>query len=809
MKAIMGPVLGLIGIIGVSLSIFGIKIPFAESLAREHWRAGLAVLLVVVLLIPAAIGLFLYLVDANRFKAEIVQFVKVQTQRDLVLEGDLKVTFFPKLGLDSGKASLSQRNSAREFASINNARLYIAWLPLFRKQLVLERVEIDGMRANVTRFKDGTTNYDDLLIRNEALSPVTFDIDGVRITNSSINLQDEIKWKRIALQDLQVETGRLAETVPGNINMSFQFNSEKLRSDARIELKSRLFFDRKAGRYEFADIEGRLQGTVARFSNLDIHFNGSLDSHPGQGSLLAENIVVSGTGNYAQRGIETRVGLPRLQLANGVLSGNQLTINSTLSQFEEKWTAAAQMPAFEFANQVFNAAELSVDFDFKGEGRTLQGRLIAPVNVDLTATPKMQLGAIALDLSATHPALSGGLAAKATGSINADYSGQSATLDFKAKIDESEIAGTLALKDFSHPHYTFELIANRLDLDRYVSADWIKRYRDDAMQLDLSGIRKLVVSGRLRAAEFRAARLKGAKLAADIRIEQDTLTIAPLSAHLFGGTLTGSISVAAQAVPQIALKQNLKGIQISALLADTSSAGRLSGKGDIALDLGGEGGSVGALRKSLNGSVSLALARGALAGINLRPALLEGKNDLGNPGEARTHVANFAEKTEFAELKAAFNIKEGKLSATGFEMKSPLIRTAGEGDIAPESGNISYRLNATVAPAANRRTAGELAELRGVTVPIRVSGPYDTPSIAFDFAAASGDIVARRAAAKAAAEQAAAKAAAKAAAEQAAAEKLVAEKAVAEKLVAEQAAAAAAKKRSALPKTRVTKAIKK
>ena len=49
-------------------------------------------------------------------------------------QGDIKVTFFPKLGLDSGQMLLRQRNSAREFASVNNARLYIAWLPLLKKQ---------------------------------------------------------------------------------------------------------------------------------------------------------------------------------------------------------------------------------------------------------------------------------------------------------------------------------------------------------------------------------------------------------------------------------------------------------------------------------------------------------------------------------------------------------------------------------------------------------------------------------------------------------------------------------------------------
>jgi len=787
MKAIKNSVLGLFGITGVLVSMFGIKVPFAESFAKEHWRAGLAALLVIILMIPAAIGLFLYLVDANRFKGEIVQFVKTHTQRDLVLQGDLKLTLFPKLGLDSGKMSLSERNSAKEFAAINNARLYIAWWPLFKKQLVLERVEFDGIHANLTRFKDGTTNFDDLLIRNEALSPVTLDIDGVRITNSSVNWQDEIKWKRIALQDVQIETGRLADTVPSQMTASFHLNSEKLHSDSGIELKSRLFYDIKAGRYEFADIEGKLEGTVAGLSNLDLNFKGSLDSHPAQELLLAENLTIAATGNYGQRSIDARLGVPRLQFAKGTWNGSQFALDATLSQFDEKWTTAVQMPAFEFANNIFKAAELGADFDFKGDGRALQGKLSGPVNMGFETTPKLQLSAIVLNLSATHPMLAGGLSATATGSMNADFSERNANLDFKAKIDESDITGAIALKDFSHPAYTFDINTNRLDLDRYIAADWIRQYQNDATLFNLGTLKDINLSGRLRAGEIKVAKLKATKLAADIKIEQSALTIAPLAAKIYGGTLAGSLIVAAQATPQITLKQNLKGIQMNALLADTSAIVKLAGKGDVAMDVSAEGGSIAALRKTLNGSVSLDLVRGSLAGIDMRTALLDGKDDLGTKSEARIHEARFSEKTDFSGLKAAFNIKDGGSHGNSFEMRTPLFRIAGEGDLALDSGSINYQLAATVTSPLNRRSAGELAELKGVMVPIRVSGPWAAPSIALDFAAASGGIVTKRIAAKAAAEQAAAK---KAAAEQAAAE-------------------AAVTKRTAPPKRRATKAIKK
>lgn len=52
MKAIKNSALGLFGITGVLVSMFGIKVPFAESYAKEHWRAGLVALLLIILMIP-------------------------------------------------------------------------------------------------------------------------------------------------------------------------------------------------------------------------------------------------------------------------------------------------------------------------------------------------------------------------------------------------------------------------------------------------------------------------------------------------------------------------------------------------------------------------------------------------------------------------------------------------------------------------------------------------------------------------------------------------------------------------------------
>src|SRR5450756_142982 len=98
MNAIKYALLGLYGIIGLLVSMFGpLKVPFAESLAKEHYRYAIGGLLIILLILPVAIGVFILSFDANNFKTEIIQFVKEHTQRDLVLQGDIKAVSYTHL----------------------------------------------------------------------------------------------------------------------------------------------------------------------------------------------------------------------------------------------------------------------------------------------------------------------------------------------------------------------------------------------------------------------------------------------------------------------------------------------------------------------------------------------------------------------------------------------------------------------------------------------------------------------------------------------------------------------------------------
>src|SRR5437016_11285597 len=125
----------------------------------KYLAIGFAGLLALLLI---AAGIIAATFNPNDYKPLLIRLVQEKKQRTLAIPGKIKLTFFPKIGADLGKVSLSERGSNATFASVESARVSVMLLPLLRKQVVVDRVKIDGIRANLRRRKDGSTNFDDL-----------------------------------------------------------------------------------------------------------------------------------------------------------------------------------------------------------------------------------------------------------------------------------------------------------------------------------------------------------------------------------------------------------------------------------------------------------------------------------------------------------------------------------------------------------------------------------------------------------------------------------------------------------------------
>ena len=137
------------------------------------WLVKLVVL-VVVLVVVAAIVLP-FVVDPNDFKDEITAEVKKATGRELTIAGDIKLSVFPWLGLQLGALQLSNAAGFGDepFAAVKGAEVRVKLMPLLEKRLEADTVTLDGLNLNLSKAKDGRSNWDDLAKPAEPGAPST------------------------------------------------------------------------------------------------------------------------------------------------------------------------------------------------------------------------------------------------------------------------------------------------------------------------------------------------------------------------------------------------------------------------------------------------------------------------------------------------------------------------------------------------------------------------------------------------------------------------------------------------------------
>lgn len=733
MNAFKFALLGLFGVIGLLISTFGpFKIPYAEAMAKAYYRYAIAGILVVLFLLGGLIAIAVKLLDPNHFKSQIVRIVQERTQRELVLDGELQLSWFPKLGFNAGKATLSQRRSAREFASIDSARVTIAWLPLLRRQVLVDSAEVDGLRAQLVRFKDGSSNIDDLLKDVASISPANIDVQGLVLKRSTLQWNDEVVFERGSLNDVSIEVGRLADGLAAPVNASMRVDAPQAGIDARLSLKGRLLFDAQAGRIEFAKLDAQLDGKALGVDNLALTIKTDLTGHLGLLTLSAENLVATSSSKSGLSVLNARLVAPELRFIERRFQGSQLGMDLSVAHPDQTLTASFQVPSFESTGHTLRGAASSAQLSLRGSGAQVRAQMASPVSFDLGAGPRIEFEAIDLSVDANHPALSAQLPLAANGKLILDLAQKSMHLALTGKLAGSELRGQVALSDWRRPHWTFELASSGLDLDALLAQPCLGRWSDDALPFDASFLRDLTLAGRLRAEKLKLCGLSAHNVATQFDAQRAALHIAPITAQAYGGAVEASIGIDAAGASRLSSKGSWNDIDLRAVRAEVAQLPWLEGRAEFAWDLQTQGGSVGSLRAGLAGPVSLAVVAGKIRGVDLRAAMFEGRGEIGKATPARVHAYNADAGTAFSDLKARIELGEGRMRSQNIELHNALFHATGGGELVLDSGVLDLRLVAS----ANRATT-ELAAFSGMGVPILIDGPWRQPRFAFDFGAAS------------------------------------------------------------------------
>ena len=688
--------------------------------------------------------------NPNSYKPQVIQMVKDKKQRDLKLEGDIKLKFWPSIGADLGKISLSEFKSDKEFAAVDSLRVSLKLMPLLSKKLVVDEVEIKGVRATIVKFKDGRMNIDDLLSKEEKKQEqFEFDIDHVVVETAALTYRDEAQGAQYALSNVNLKTGRIAPNVPGKIDLSMTIQGNKPKVDISIALKTKLTFDLEQQVFSLQDMGLDAKGAAADINNLNVKATGGVLAKLKAGELTTDKLAVAMTGVSGKNNLDIKFDAPKLQITKDKAIGDKVTVAAKITGPGGVTIANVVLPSIEGTAAAFKSAGMTLDLDIKQGDQTIKAKVTSPLSGNFQ-TQQISLPQLGINVTATGPNLPGkSISGSLTGSASVNGSKQQVQANLAGKVADSTIKAVVSVNGFVPPGVTFDVDIDQLDLDRYApqggGAQAGKGGGADA-PIDLTALRSLRANGKLRIGSLKASNLKASNVRLDFKANGGRVEVSPLSANLYQGSMNGALSVnAAEAVPSFAIKQNLSGVAIGPLLKDLANKDTLEGNGTVNLDVTTRGATVGALKRALNGGASVNLRDGAIKGIDVAGTIRNAQAKLGSLKGQQTQAADKSQKTDFSEMSGTFAIRNGVASNNDLTMKSPLLRVAGAGDINIGEDSINYLVKASLVATSKGQDGRATSDLKGITVPVRATGPLAAPSFGLDFNAMLTDTVKQQA----------------------------------------------------------------
>jgi len=734
---------------------------------------------VFVLLIAAVLTYLVATFDANAYKGLAIDWMKTNRDRTLVISGPIKLSVFPRLAVQVSGVSLSEKGKADPFLALDEASLSVDVLPLLRKQVVVDRVSARGLRVSYLRDEKGVANIDDLVspsapaASSPASSPtptssgaaLRFDVSGIQLDDLRLKLRDD-KAKLAGDVTLKsLSTGRLADQAESPIKLDAQLALTSPAVQGELTGSTLLTLDMAAKGVKLRDMQLAWKGNAPGAQAVSATLRGALALDGDKGTVQADNVELSGDatlgtlklanstlglGRFAYDPANKALLLSKLRVkVGGTSGGNPLSLEldwpdlsvkgDTLSGSALSGQASLQGPtaieaSFKTAAPSGNFERIVVpNIESTIKGRSGPRQIGGTVKATVVLQPDK--GALALDgldtqLQVQEPSLQP-LQIAIQG--KADATAQAAHWALKGQINanpftsegESILATTPLTLNVTARFATLDL--NRLLPPSAATASAPQPTNTgpavDA-PVDLSPLRSLQGKFDVRVGQFAYQTYRVNDFVLLATLEGGMLRVTQLAGKAWGGALNATAFADARA-SRVSVNATANGVNVNALLKDVAKKDVLEGTGRVTLDVDSAGRSINELKSRLKGTAALQLRDGAIKGVNLAKSLRQAKATLGMKQSDEKQKASQSEKTDFTELTASFNITDGVARNTDLDAKSPFFRLGGDGALDIGKGQIDYTVRATVASTTKGQDGADLAALRGLTIPVHLSGPFE------------------------------------------------------------------------------------
>jgi len=658
---------------------------------KKPIKITLSVLLAIILLLVVAILAVPVFVDPNQFKPEISAAVKDSTGRDLTIDGDIKLSLFPWLGITTGALTLSnaQGFENKPFVTVTTSDISVQLLPLLlEKKIAINQIVLKGLVLNLARNNQGLSNWDDFTKASDQATPPStsvnqspqanasealalFAVGKISVSDAQVSWQDAQADADWLIKDLNLDTEQFSFDRPVNVALSLQAGNVKSGFSAAIKFKTALTVNDKFDNFSLSSTE--LQSTV------------SGENIPAK-SLTSTLTIADAALESGKQAVK--------------LTGLKLAIGEALLSADIVGTGIKDAPDFagNLSIAPFNLAkllqELAISLPAMQDAKALN-LLSWQSNLHAT-TDVIELQNLAMTLDDTH----------AQGQISVNTASQSA-IGFDLALD------TLALDRYLPP-------VNNSKKQTLASPG--AALAAGAAALPVETLRKLNADGQVTLGKLtvRGVDLQGVKLKLTAK---DGKVATQQSVNTFyQGAYSGNLNVDARnKKPVIVLNEHLTKVQLEPWLKGLFKK-PITGQLTASAQLQAQGSNADELKSTLNGHIDLLLKDAVIKGVNLQKIIDNGKaliKGTGLPTDSKD------DQTLFTQITGTAAINNGLVRNDDLVATAAKLHVDGKGSANIVNETLDYQVNA-------RLPAQEAGQAPSPPLVIAITGPFDNLNYAID-----------------------------------------------------------------------------
>ncbi|MGB2833977.1 MAG: AsmA family protein, partial [Methylotenera sp.] len=522
--------------------------------------------------------------NPNDYKQRVIDLVQEKKGRTLKLDGDIKLAFWPKIGADLGKLSLSEHKNSKEFASVNSVKVSLALLPLLKKQLIVDTVYIDGANANIIKYKDGTTNFDDLMSKDEESQDIKFDIDGVNVSNSAVTYSDEATGAQYNISKLNLTSGHIALAEPVDLTTDFTIKANQPEIAADAKLKGNFLVDPETKHFVVKGLDAAIKGVLLGGKDVDIEASGNVDAKPDTREFLVDGLKLVGSGQFNDAKLSLDLNAPKLIAQKDEVTSKKTTVSLSQEKSGEVLKANLVLADIKGSPKALESSGITGDISAVQGKRTVTGQFSSPFSGNLESLI-FDLPKLAGNLEIKDPSLPNGeMKGNFNLSAHTDIKNELANSKFNLNIDETKLIGDVAVASFKKPNIKFNLNADRLNLNKLLASSskantaTPAKSTSDSKPADMSVLKNVNLDGKLNVGSIIYDKYRISGLNVGIKADGEKLALSGLNVKVDNSQIKGNFGISHFAKPLYTFDLDIDQLDVDQYVAASPADKKASDK---------------------------------------------------------------------------------------------------------------------------------------------------------------------------------------------------------------------------------------